>query len=139
MAGGLNSARCTISSMVTLIDDAELCERLEALPQRTGRHRAIAALADQPGGRGRDPRPVPDLSAVRRDPLPRGLQGVRVLVVDDDPETLELFAVALEACGADVATASSAPAALAHVAAHPVDVVVSDIAMPGADGYWLVR
>ena len=65
--------------------------------------------------------------------------GVRVLVVDDDEDSVELFAAALTACGAEVVTANSAPDALRLLAARVPDVVVTDIAMPGADGYWLVR
>jgi len=71
--------------------------------------------------------------------LPRVLTGVRVLVVDDDEDTTQLFATALAACGAEVATATSASEALRVLAAQVPDVVVSDIAMPGDDGYWLVR
>jgi CheY-like chemotaxis protein len=62
-----------------------------------------------------------------------------VLVVDDDQDTTELFAAALQACGADVVTRTSAPEALRLLAAGLPDVVVTDIAMPGADGYWLVN
>jgi CheY-like chemotaxis protein len=61
-----------------------------------------------------------------------------VLVVDDDEDTVQLFATALAACGADVVTATSAAEALRAIASQAPDVVVTDIAMPGADGYWLV-
>jgi CheY-like chemotaxis protein len=64
---------------------------------------------------------------------------VRVLVVDDDEDTTLLFAAALRTCGAEVVTATSAAEALSAIAAGRPDVVVSDIAMPSADGYWLVR
>jgi CheY-like chemotaxis protein len=67
------------------------------------------------------------------------LIGVRVLVVDDDEDTAELFAAALSVSGAEVVTVNSAPDALRLLAARLPDVVVTDIAMPGADGYWLVR
>ena len=70
--------------------------------------------------------------------LPRVLTGLRVLVVDDDEDTADLFASALAACGAAIVTATSAAAALRAFAAGAPDVVVSDIAMPVADGYWLV-
>jgi CheY-like chemotaxis protein len=70
--------------------------------------------------------------------LPLLLRGVRVLVVDDDEDTADVFAAALTTCGADVYTARSAADALRIVSARAPDVVVSDIAMPGADGYWLV-
>jgi CheY-like chemotaxis protein len=71
--------------------------------------------------------------------LPRVLVGVRVLVVDDDPDTTDLFAAALAACGADVVTTTSAPEALRALRDRAPDVVVTDIAMPGADGYWLLH
>jgi CheY-like chemotaxis protein len=67
------------------------------------------------------------------------LNGLRVLVVDDDEDTMELFAAVLAACGADVSTAPRALEALSRLANRPADVVLSDIAMPGGDGYWLVR
>lgn len=60
------------------------------------------------------------------------------MVVDDDDSSLDYFAVALRTCGATVLTASSAPEALRLVEAHRPDVVLSDIAMVGHDGYWLV-
>lgn len=70
--------------------------------------------------------------------LPRVLRGVRVLVVDDNEDTAALFAAALTTCGAEVETANNAPDALRQLASRGADVVVSDIAMPGADGFWLV-
>jgi len=71
--------------------------------------------------------------------LPEVLRGVRVLVVDDEVDTVDLFAAALAACGAEVVTATSAREALGLVTLRSPTVVVSDIAMPGTDGYWLVR
>jgi CheY-like chemotaxis protein len=77
--------------------------------------------------------------AEQRRYLPRVLNGVRALIVDDDADNAELFSAALTACGATVATASRADEALRLLTARRFDVVVSDIAMPGGDGYWLVR
>jgi CheY-like chemotaxis protein len=71
--------------------------------------------------------------------LPLLLRGVRVLVVDDDEDTADLFAAVLRICGADAYTARSAADTLRIVSTRAPDVVLSDIAMPGADGYWLVR
>jgi signal transduction histidine kinase/CheY-like chemotaxis protein len=67
------------------------------------------------------------------------LQGRRVLLVDDDADTCELIARVLGYYGADVTTASSAEEALRAVERVHADVVVSDIAMPGVDGYGFVR
>lgn len=61
---------------------------------------------------------------------------VRVLVVDEDPDVLELTAEFLEAeaPGLDVTAAASAAAALDHVDTEPVDVVVTDLVMPETNG-----
>ena len=71
--------------------------------------------------------------------LPRILAGLRILIVDDDPDILELFAVALTICGGEVTVASNATDALALAVQVRPHVIVSDIAMVGEDGYWLVR
>jgi len=65
--------------------------------------------------------------------------GLRVLVVDDDADVLELFAVALTACGAEVTTTDNARDAIALATRTRPHAIVSDIAMAGEDGYWLVR
>jgi CheY-like chemotaxis protein/anti-sigma regulatory factor (Ser/Thr protein kinase) len=67
------------------------------------------------------------------------LTGTRVLVVDDDPAARELFATTLESCGAHVTTARSAADAREALAGRTCDVLLVDIAMPGEDGYSLVR
>jgi CheY-like chemotaxis protein len=60
-------------------------------------------------------------------------------VVDDDEGTLELLTTALTAIGAQVISAQSARDALARVSADRPDVIVSDIAMPGEDGFWFIE
>jgi CheY-like chemotaxis protein len=77
--------------------------------------------------------------AARPGRLQRILVGLRVVVVDDDAEVLELFAVALTACGAEVTTTDNAREAVALATRIRPHVIVSDIAMVGEDGYWLVR
>ena len=67
------------------------------------------------------------------------LDGLRVLVVDDDPDTRELLAVSLGASGARVATAQSADEALRLLENGGADVIVSDIGMPVVDGYMLMQ
>jgi CheY-like chemotaxis protein len=67
------------------------------------------------------------------------LDDVRVLLVDDEPDMLDILDQFLRDCGARITVVHSARAALAAIAADPPDVVLSDIGMPGEDGYWLIR
>jgi PAS domain S-box-containing protein len=67
------------------------------------------------------------------------LAGRRVLVVDDEHDTRELIVSVLEHDGAAITTATSADQAIERVRSVRPDVVVSDIAMPGEDGYSLIR
>jgi PAS domain S-box-containing protein len=67
------------------------------------------------------------------------LSGLRVLVVDDDLDTLELIATALTSRQANVTAVSSTVDALIAIKANRPDVLVSDIAMPGEDGYALIQ
>ena len=71
--------------------------------------------------------------------IPFQLTGVRVLIVDDDPDARELLASLLAGVDAAPTTAGSAGAALATLAEHRFDVIVSDIGMPERDGYQLMR
>ena len=66
---------------------------------------------------------------------PPALEGLRVLVVDDEPDTLGLLRTVLERCGVVVTTAGSAAEALAAFAQTKPDVILSDIGMPEEDGY----
>jgi CheY-like chemotaxis protein len=67
------------------------------------------------------------------------LEGVRVMVVEDEEDTRELLVVALEQCGAEVAAFATVPAALAAFDRAVPDVLLSDIGVPGEDGYSLIR
>ena len=66
------------------------------------------------------------------------LTGLQILVVDDEPDSLELLALVLKQYGAEAATASSAQAALNVLRSADIDVLISDIQMPGEDGYALI-
>ncbi len=66
---------------------------------------------------------------------PERLDGLRVLVVDDERDARELLAAGLGQCGAEVTTVSSAGEALEALAGAKFDALVSDIGMPGEDGY----
>jgi PAS domain S-box-containing protein len=67
------------------------------------------------------------------------LLGIRVLVVDDDEDTLELLSAALKQRSAAVTAVSSAAEAIKAIKDARPDVLISDIAMPGEDGYQLIR
>jgi len=70
---------------------------------------------------------------------PKELVGLRILVVDDEPDTCEMLRFLFERSGALVETATSAQAALALIDQWNPDVLVSDIGMPDIDGYELIR
>ncbi|HEY1014957.1 MAG TPA: PAS domain S-box protein [Herpetosiphonaceae bacterium] len=73
------------------------------------------------------------------DECPPELIGLRVLVVDDQADLLELIDAILGDCGAEVRAVSGARQALEVVAAWRPAVLVCDLAMPGEDGYWLIE
>ena len=86
------------------------------------------------------PRPGVDMSASpAASRLARRLAGTNVLVVDDDADTRELLASVLTEAGARVHAAASADEGLSLAVEFRPDAVVSDIGMPGTDGYSLMR
>jgi PAS domain S-box-containing protein len=93
-------------------------------------HRTAARREDGPLGRKQgdvaDPTPFPSLDAVR------------ILVVDDEPDSLDVVGTLLDSCGADIRLATSAADALEVLRTWTPDLVVTDIGMPGTDGYALL-
>ncbi|MFL6256543.1 MAG: PAS domain S-box protein [Pyrinomonadaceae bacterium] len=67
------------------------------------------------------------------------LDGLKILVVDDEPDTREMLKAGLGQCGAEVTAAASAAEALEAIEKSAPDLVISDIGMPDADGYELMR
>ena len=114
--------------------------RRRAQPRpREGRHlrrapaRAPADLSDGP-----TPRRTPPRGRASGRPAGPALDGLRVLVVDDEPESLALAAMVFVAARAPrSAPVSRPPEALEELARWRPDVLVSDIEMPGEDGYSL--
>lgn len=77
--------------------------------------------------------------AIPASPASPALQGLRVLVVDDEADTLEWIAIVLQQSGAQVSAVGSVEEALEALENLKPDVLVSDIGMPGEDGYALIR
>jgi CheY-like chemotaxis protein len=96
------------------------------LPQRSKERKAIGKA------------PATDAAAAHFSSLP-SLEDVKVLLVDDDEDTLQLLGVMLTGSKANVQTACSVEAAMAVLEWFRPDVVVSDLAMPGEDGYALIK
>ena len=67
------------------------------------------------------------------------LTGIHVLLVDDDPDAREIMQLVMEYQGALVLGAPDAKSALGQLATLKPDVLVSDINMPGHDGFWLLE
>ncbi len=67
------------------------------------------------------------------------LTGIRVLAVDDDPDARELLSVLLTQYGAEVLIVTNATQVLANLESFQPDVLISDIGMPGVDGYSLIQ
>jgi CheY-like chemotaxis protein len=75
-------------------------------------------------------------------PLPSAqprLDGVRVLCIDDDPDTLSLYTLVLRQCGAEVTEAASLTAGLEMFEKIRPAVVVADIGLGDGDGYTLIQ
>jgi signal transduction histidine kinase/CheY-like chemotaxis protein len=70
--------------------------------------------------------------------IPR-LEGISALVVDDDLETREALRSLLASVGASVKTVDTVESAIAALAESNPDVLISDLGMPGHDGYWLIK
>ena len=112
--------------------------RDEALPKERAWRRIITAASEEPPSDlnvAGQVRPSADPS---RSSVSAVLAGLTVMVVDDDPDSLDYFGMALRAAGAVVIVASNASEALRTVQDHRPNVVLSDIAMKEHDGYWLL-
>jgi two-component system, chemotaxis family, CheB/CheR fusion protein len=66
------------------------------------------------------------------------LEGKRILLLEDDTDSRESMAMLLELAGAKVVSTPTAEDALAALQLAEFDAVVTDVAMPGRSGFWLV-
>ena len=88
----------------------------------------------QPAGLASTP---PDAAAL--DKLAQQIEGLRILVVDDEPDARAMIQRLLREHGARVTSASSANEAMENLRLGYFDILLSDIGMPGEDGYSLIR
>jgi signal transduction histidine kinase/ActR/RegA family two-component response regulator len=91
------------------------------------------------GGASVEATPLVTEATAEAAPLSGGLEGLRVLVIDDDEDARELVRLLLESAGIEVRTAESAERGLTALEEFEPHVLVSDIAMPSEDGYSLIR
>jgi PAS domain S-box-containing protein len=81
----------------------------------------------------------PAISMVERDRQPASLDGLRVLVVDDEFDARTLLTAMLERCGAQVIAVGSAREGIDSIGSWKPDVLIADIGMPVEDGYGLIK
>ncbi|WP_437787288.1 PAS domain S-box protein [Sorangium sp. So ce1097] len=97
----------------------------------------LAGVSPEASGGSR--RPGASRAEALADYVGAELTGVRVLVVDDQPDAREVAQRVLEECAARVTTVGSTAEALAALERERPDVLVSDLGMPGEDGFQLMR
>ena len=98
---------------------------------------SLPFVAPEEGARLAERRPP--AAAVRLEiECPPALQGIRVLVVDDEVDTRDMLRAVLEHCNVEVITAGSASEALEAITNLRPDVLISDVGMPEEDGYSLI-
>jgi CheY-like chemotaxis protein len=85
----------------------------------------------------------PDAPAIQPEDTQLGIQGKpapqRVLLVEDNPDTAKMLALLIQDWGHEVTVAHDGPEALDAAQAHPPDLVLLDIRLPGMDGYQVAR
>ncbi len=101
-----------------------------------GEGRGAEVVVELPIG---EPESLPSMRSGDSQQIRVSLAGARVLLVDDDDDTRDFLAAALQAAGADVRAVGDAETAFDLVSSWRPEVIVSDIAMPQQDGYTLIR
>lgn len=104
------------------------------LPSAPSTRRSVAVTSREERPR----RPVP-ATADARETQAKPSRKLRALVVDDAPDVTEMMAILLQYAGYDVMTVFSAQQALEAVGTERFDVMISDIGMPGMNGYELAE
>jgi len=136
--GGLGIGLSIVKQLVELHGGT-----VEATSAGDGKGATFIARLPIATGQMRHESPIqPVAPSVRDEPPSRidiNLSGLKILVVDDQPDATNLVSRVLTECGATVIPATSAESALAAVQEEKPDVLLSDIGMPGVDGYELLR
>src|SRR5438874_13029162 len=71
--------------------------------------------------------------------MPERSRAARILLADDDPDTRELYGFILRSHGFDVVEAADGGSAMQELTEHPPDLVITDLRMPGIDGFEICR
>jgi CheY-like chemotaxis protein len=104
-----------------------------------GGHVSAESPSDGKGSTFRVTLPLGDAArprpSARATAVVQGIHGVRVLLVEDDADTRDAYAAMLTEFGAQVCAVPSAAAGLAALEAYRPQVILSDIALPGEDGF----
>lgn len=98
----------------------------------------LASDHEQKGNRTRTTASLPPREGLITRTAP-SIKGLHVLLVDDDQDNLQLLSLTLAECGAEVQTARSVSEAFEVLQWYQPDVLVSDLAMPGEDGFSLIE
>ncbi len=106
-------------------------------------HGGAVAVASEGEGRGATFTVTLPLTMIAASALAHGaggrLVGVRVLVIDDDPDTRDAVQLVLQGHGAHVTVAGTSAQAHARLSDSPPDIIISDLRLPDQDGYDLLR